>query len=159
MHFFFTLVVFGSQVAPGLILKAVFDAISDPASAAYADPGQQWGLVGLYAILQLVMLAASLGAEWYGWTFRFVVGGLLRRNLLASILRLPDQAGKILAACIAVVIMALTRLAWGRIIHYNRLTASSTDARDRFPGREFWGGAGDQDCQCRRRRNRSFSAP
>jgi ATP-binding cassette subfamily B protein len=187
VHFVFTLVVFGSQVAPGLILKAVFDAISDPASAAYANPGQLWGLVGLYAILQLVVLAASLGAEWYGWTFRFVVGGLLRRNLLASILRrsgehslpvspgeavnrfrtdvaevadfptwLPDQAGKILAACIAVVIMArinlsitlmifaplalimaLTRLAWGRIISYNRLTASSTDAVNGFLGETF----------------------
>jgi ATP-binding cassette, subfamily B, bacterial len=187
VHFVFTLVVFGSQVVPGLILKAVFDAIADPASAAYANPGQLWNLVGLYAIMQLIVLAASLGAEWYGWTFRFVVGGLLRRNLLASILRrsgehslpvspgeavnrfrtdvgevadfptwLPDQAGKILAACIAVVIMArinlsitlmifaplalimaLTRLAWGRIIHYNRLTASSTDAVTGFLGEIF----------------------
>jgi ATP-binding cassette subfamily B protein len=187
MHFVFTLVVFGSQVVPGLILKAVFDAVSDPASAAYANPGQLWSLVGLYAIMQLVVLAASLGAEWYGWTFRFVVGGLLRRNLLASILRrsgehslpvspgeavnrfrtdvgevadfptwLPDQAGKILAACIAVVIMArinlsitlmifaplalimvLTRLAWGRILHYNRLTARSTDAVTGFLGETF----------------------
>ena len=187
VHFALTLVVFGFQVVPGLILKAVFDAVSNPASAGYANLDQLWGLVGLYAILQLVTLAAALGAEWYGWTFRFIVGNLLRRNLLASILRrsgehslpvspgeavnrfrtdvgevadfptwLPDQAGKILAACIAVVIMArinlsitlmifvplalimvLTRLAWGRILHYNRLTSRSTDAVTGFLGETF----------------------
>jgi ATP-binding cassette subfamily B protein len=115
------------------------------------------------------------------------VGALLRRNLLASILRrpgdlplpvssgeaisrfhtdvpevsdfptwLPDQAGKILAAAVAVLIMArihlgitlviflpllgimaLTHLAWGRILHYNRAAARAADAVSGFLGETF----------------------
>ena len=62
VHSALTVMVFGLQVVPGLILKAVFDSVSDPASKAYAHPSQLWGLVGIYAILQVVALAASLGA-------------------------------------------------------------------------------------------------
>jgi ATP-binding cassette subfamily B protein len=187
VHFLITVIAFGLQVAPGLIVRAVFDAISSPILSSSTDPVKLWGLIGLYAGVQVITVAASLGAEWYGWTFRFVVGGLLRRNLLAIILRrsgehsppvspgeainrfrtdvgevadfptwLPDQAGKTLTASFEVLIMArinlsitlmifvplalimvLTRLAWGRILYYNRLAASATDAVTGFLGEAF----------------------
>ena len=179
-HSIFTILVFFLQVVPGLIVKSIFDSASGQAAGALS----LWALVALYMLVELVRLGLSLGSEWYGWTFRLVVGGLLRRNLFASILRrsahtplpvssgeainrfrtdvgevadfplwLPDQVGKIMAALVAVVIMArinlaitliiflpllgiiiLTRLAWGRILYYSRLSGQTTDAVTGFLG-------------------------
>lgn len=189
IHFLFTLLVFGLRIIPGLVLKAVFDGISSsPGSQAAAQPAGILGwLVALYVGAELVRLLASIGAEWYGWTFRFVIAALLRRNLFASILRrtgenplpvspgeainrfrtdvaevadfptwLPDQAGKILAAAVAIIIMArinlpmtliiflplaiiilLSRLAWGRILYYSRASGRATDAVTGFLGETF----------------------
>jgi ATP-binding cassette, subfamily B, bacterial len=180
IHSIFAILVFALQVVPGLIVKAVFDTISGAAPAPFGpilgvDP--LWWLIGLFIFTELVRLSFSIGLEWYGWTFRLVVGALVRRNLFAGILRrtgdlplpissgeainrfredvgevtdfptwLPDQVGKWIAAIIAVIIMArinltitlviflplfsiilLTRLAWGRIIHYDRVAAEKTD--------------------------------
>jgi ATP-binding cassette, subfamily B, bacterial len=180
IHSIFTILVFCLQVVPGLIVKSIFDSASGQSPGALS----LWALVALYVLVELVRLGFSLGSEWYGWTFRLVVGGLLRRNLFASILRrsahtplpvssgeainrfrtdvgevsdfplwLPDQVGKILAALVAVVIMArinlpitliiflplfaiiiFTRLAWGRILHYSRLSGQTTDAVTGFLG-------------------------
>ena len=180
IHSIFTILVFCLQVVPGLIVKSIFDSASGQAAGGLS----LWALVALYVLVELVRLGLSLGSEWYGWTFRLVVGGLLRRNLFASILRrsahnplpvssgeainrfrtdvgevadfplwLPDQVGKILAALVAVVIMArinlaitliiflpllgiiiITRLAWGRILHYSRLSGQTTDAVTGFLG-------------------------
>jgi len=181
VHSFFTIIVFGLQVVPGLIVRNLFDTISgeNPASTTASLIGVElWWLIILYILVEIVRFNLSVGSEWYGWTFRYLVGSLLRRNLFASILKkpgdqsipvssgeainrfrndvsevadfptwLPDQVGKWIAAGIAVVIMAqinlmitlviffpligimlLTRLAWGRIIHYNQVSVSATDA-------------------------------
>jgi ATP-binding cassette subfamily B protein len=132
-------------------------------------------------------LLIALGSEWYGWSFRLLVGGLLRSNLFASILRrpgdqplpvssgeaihrfrndvgevsdfptwLPDQVGKWIAAAAAIGIMmqinwqitliifiplfgviGLTRLAWGRILLYDRLSAEAGDHVSGFLGEMF----------------------
>lgn len=69
---------------------------------------------------------------------------------------IPDQVGKWIAALIAVIIMAsinwvitlviflpligvgfLTRLAWGRILHYDRASGRATDAVTGFLGESF----------------------
>ena len=181
IHSLFTILVFAEQVVPGLIVKGVFDGISGVGAPGTAVLG---GTIALYVLVELARLALSIGLEWYGWTFRLLVGALLRSNLLASILRrtgdtplpvssgeainrfrsdvgevadfptwLPDQVGKWIAAGVAVVIMArinltitlviflplfgiigLTRLAWGRILHYNRVSVSATDAVTGFLG-------------------------
>jgi len=180
IHSIFTILGFCLQVVPGLIVKSIFDSASGQAASALS----LWALITLYGLVELVRLGLSLGSEWYGWTFRLVVGGLLRRNLFASILRrsahtplpvssgeainrfrtdvgevadfplwLPDQVGKILAALVAVVIMArinlsitmiiflplftiviITRLTWGRILYYSRLSGQTTDAVTGFLG-------------------------
>jgi ATP-binding cassette, subfamily B, bacterial len=96
MHTFFTVLVFGLQIVPGLIVKSVFDTISGAASAPRGDwlgVDALWWIVTLYILSELARLVLSIGGEWYGWTFRFMVGALLRSNLLASILRRRgDQA-------------------------------------------------------------------
>jgi ATP-binding cassette subfamily B protein len=138
IHFVFTILVFAEQLAPGLIVKAVFDGISgQPAPISIG-----W-LIVVYVLIEIVRLFASLGAEWYGWTFRMLTSATLRANLFASILRrpgdlplpvssgealnrfrndedmgeicdfptwIPDQVGKWIAAGIAVGIMAQINL-------------------------------------------------
>jgi len=183
IHSAFAILFFGFQVLPGLIEKSVFDRLSSAAPATI----NLWLLIALYVSVELARLLTAIGTEWYGWSFRLVVGALLRRNLFASILRrrgdhalpvspgeainrfrtdvaevadfptwLPDQVGKWIAALIAIVIMArinltltliiflplfatigLTRLAWGRILHYNRAVGRTTDAVTGFLGEAF----------------------
>jgi ATP-binding cassette, subfamily B, bacterial len=190
LHSFFTILAFGLQVVPGLIVKAIFDEISGAAPlAAQTIFGVHmlWWLIILYVLVEVARLLLFFGSEWYGWTFRLVIGALLRRNLFASILRrsgeqplnvsageainrfrsdvgevsdfplwIPDQVGKWVAAVAAVIIMArinltitlviflplfgamlFTRLAWGRILHYNRASAQAADAVTGFLGEAF----------------------
>ena len=96
LHTFFTVLVFFLQIVPGLIVKSVFDTISGAAPApggAWLGVDALWWIVAFYVLVELARLALSIGSEWYGWTFRFMVGALLRSNLLASILRRSgDQA-------------------------------------------------------------------
>lgn len=189
-HSLCVVIVFGLQIFPGLLLKAVFDALGGGAGAAglpiIGPVAVGWAIV-LFVAVELARAAGAFGVEWTGWTYRRVVAALLRSNLLASILRrpgnrplpvstgeainrfrndvgevadfptwLPDQAGKILAAVVAIVIMArinlpitlvifaplagimvITRLAWGRILHYQRISAQATDAVTGFLGEMF----------------------
>jgi ATP-binding cassette, subfamily B, bacterial len=183
IHFSFTLLVFGLMIVPGLIEKAIFDAITGAAPAVM----DLWLLVALFAGIEAARLVSSVGSEWYGWTFRQVCSALIRRNVFASMLQnqtpsqasispgeainrlrsdvsevsdfptwLPDQAGKILAAAVAIVIMArinltitlviflplvsvmvITRLAWGRMLHYRRESGQAADAVTGFLGEVF----------------------
>ena len=90
IHTIFTLLLFSLQIVPGLIIKAVFDAINTVGSGGGdTDSRMQaiYGLVGLYVLTGVAQLVLGLGSEYYGWTFRLKVGALLRRNLFASILR------------------------------------------------------------------------
>jgi ATP-binding cassette subfamily B protein len=187
VHTLLTILVFSSQILPGLIVKTIFDHLSgqglDPSASnlwptiPMTGPSMLGWLVGLYVVVEVVRIGLSFGAEWFGWTFRLAVGNLLRRNLFASILRrpgdqplpvspgeavhrfysdvgevadfptwLPDQLGKWIAAGVAIAIMAsihltitliiflplvftilLTRLAWGKILHYNAVAAREAD--------------------------------
>jgi len=183
IHSLAVIVVFVTRVVPGLIAKAVFDGISGTA----AMPTGLWGLIALYVAVELGRLALSFGDIWGGVTFRLGAGGLLRRNIFASILRrrgdqallvspgeainrlrhdvaetadfptwLPDQTGKILSSAVAIVIMAridlaitlvifipmlgavaLSRLAWGRVLHYYGTTSKAADAVTGFLGEIF----------------------
>jgi len=190
-HSLFVIFVFSLQIFPGLIEKAIFDTITgaSPATAGLprADQTGVWWLIALFVGIEVARALGSFGGEWTGWTYRRVVGALLRSNLFASILRrpgdrplpvspgeainrfrndvgevadfptwLPDQIGKILAALVAIVIMAridltitvvifvplaaiivVTRLAWGRILRYQRASAEATDAVTGFLGELF----------------------
>jgi ATP-binding cassette, subfamily B, bacterial len=141
VHFLLTVLVFSFQLFPGLIQKAVFDSISAGPNGPAPAASDLWGLIALLVAVEAARLLASIGYEWYGWTFRLLCAAMLRRNMLASLLRragrdlpvspgeainrfrsdvgevtdfptwLPDQAGKILAAGAALAIMARINLA------------------------------------------------
>lgn len=73
------------QIVPGLIEKSVFDTLTRVAPATLSI----WGLIALYASVELGRQATSFGQIWGDVTFRYTTGALLRRNLFASILRRP----------------------------------------------------------------------
>ena len=49
-------------------------------------------LIALYLSVGLARMVAAYGETWMGRTFRYRVGALLRRNLLAAHLRRPGAA-------------------------------------------------------------------
>ncbi len=205
IHSLAVIVVFTTRVVPGLIAQAVFDGVSGAAAA----PISLWGLIALYVAVELGRLALSFGDIWGGVTFRLGTGGLLRRNIFASILRrrgdqalpvssgeainrlrhdvgetadfptwLPDQTGKILSSVVAIVIMAridlgitlvifvpmlgavaLSRLAWGRVLHYYDTTRQSSRRRHRLSRRDIRRRPGGQGRRRRGRRRRSPAHP
>src|SRR2546425_8985349 len=89
VHSAFVILFFFLQVLPGLIQKSVFDSITG------AQPAEitLWLLIALYIGVELARLITSVGVDWFGWTFRFAVGMLLRRNLFDSLLRRRGATG------------------------------------------------------------------
>src|SRR5689334_19108233 len=74
-----------APVALGLVAQAVFDTITGDAPATLGV----WALVALYIAIGLGQLAISFGSVWADVTFRYGVGGLVRHNMFASLLRRP----------------------------------------------------------------------
>jgi ATP-binding cassette subfamily B protein len=168
------------RVVPGLIEKEVFDTLTHAAPATIG----LWALIASYVSVELARLATSYGRIWCDTTFRMVVGGLLRRNVLAGILRrpgavplpvsggealsrlrddvaetadfptwIPDSAGHLVAAGVAIAIMAhinltitlviflpligviaIARLAWDRFLVYSRAARVAESAVTGFLG-------------------------
>ncbi len=75
----------GSRVLPGLVEKAVFDTITGQAMLRV----DLWALIAAYAGIGLARMASTYAEAFSGWTFRYVVGALVRRNLFAALLRRP----------------------------------------------------------------------
>ncbi len=75
----------GSMALPGLLEKSVFDTITKSAPVGLS----LWMLIALYISLGLARLVSNYVETWAGYTFRYTVGALMRRNLLASLLRRP----------------------------------------------------------------------
>jgi ATP-binding cassette, subfamily B, bacterial len=100
LHFMFALLIFAEQLAPGLIVKAIFDRLA--AQGNQSDVTFLWAMIALYLGIELARLFVAIGYEYYGMTFRLLVSSLLRANLLASILRrrsdqpLPVSSGEAL---------------------------------------------------------------
>lgn len=72
-------------LVPGLIVRGIFDQLSGAASAQ-ADA---WGLVALLVGVSVARVSALIGAVMAETTTQFLVSTLLRRNLLAHILKRP----------------------------------------------------------------------
>lgn len=105
IHSGFTLMFFFKEVLPGLIVKSIFDNISNVPGAHPLLPPllgipSLWWAIGLYVLIGVVQVALGIGYEWYGWTFRSLVATMLTSNLFASILRrrgdqiLPISSGE-----------------------------------------------------------------
>src|SRR5688572_1245828 len=100
LYFLFTLLIFAEQLAPALIVKAIFDHLSG--QGAQGDVTFLWGMIALYLGIEMACLFVAIGYEYYGMTFRLLLSSLLGSNLLASILRrrsdqpLPVSSGEAL---------------------------------------------------------------
>ncbi len=98
IHSAFTLAIFFKDVLPGLIVKSIFDNISNAPGAHPLVPpflgiDSLWWAIGLYVLIGVVQVSLGIGYEWFGWTFRSLVAMMLTSNLFASILRRRgDQA-------------------------------------------------------------------
>jgi len=103
LHSILTIIVYTEQLAPGLIIKAVFDGLSGQTPAgSWLGISLLWWWIALFVVVELARVLVSIGYEWFGMTFRLRAGALLRANLLASILRragdlpLPVSSGEAL---------------------------------------------------------------
>ncbi|HEU4743974.1 MAG TPA: ABC transporter ATP-binding protein [Anaerolineales bacterium] len=100
LYFLFSLLIFAEQLAPGLIVKTIFDRLSG--QVVQSDVTFLWGMIALYLGIEVARLLVAIGYEYYGMTFRLLVSSLLRANLIASILRrrsdqpLPVSSGEAL---------------------------------------------------------------
>jgi ATP-binding cassette, subfamily B, bacterial len=100
LYFLFSLLIFAEQLAPGLIVKTIFDRLSG--QGLQSDVTFLWSLIALYLGIEMARLFVAIGYEYYGMTFRLLVSSLLRANLVASILRrrsdqpLPVSSGEAL---------------------------------------------------------------
>jgi len=76
------------RILPGWIEKSIFDTLSGAAPARV----NIWTLVAFYASAEIFRLVLTFGDIWSDVTFRYLTGGLMRRNLFAAILsRRLDQ--------------------------------------------------------------------
>ena len=105
LHFIFSILVFAEQLAPGLIIKAIFDRLSGavgPENNQLLGLNFLWWLIILYLLIEFARLFLAIGYEWFGMTFRLLNFTLLNSNLFGSILRrrgdqpLPVSAGEAL---------------------------------------------------------------
>lgn len=100
LYFLFSLLIFAEQLAPGLIIKTIFDRLST--QGAQGNVAFLWGMIALYLGIEMARLFVAIGYEYYGMTFRLLTTSLLRSNLMASILRrrsdqpLPVSSGEAL---------------------------------------------------------------
>ncbi len=89
VHSLCHILVLASPVFPGLLEKAIFDTATGAAPAALGLST----LIALYVSVELARLALSFGDIYADVTFRYLAGGLLRRNVFASILRRTSDLG------------------------------------------------------------------
>jgi ATP-binding cassette subfamily B protein len=106
IHSIFALILQAQQLAPGLIIKAIFDRLTGqdlpPGDGQILGiPSVLW-LIILYLVIEIARLFAAIGFEWFGMTYRLLNEVLLGSNLFASILRrrsdqpLPVSSGEAL---------------------------------------------------------------
>jgi ABC-type multidrug transport system fused ATPase/permease subunit len=88
LHSLFHILFIVAPIGLGLVEKAFFDTITGAAPAGVS----LWTLVALYVGVGLAQLSVSFADIWYEVTFRRDAQILLRRNLLASLLRRPGAA-------------------------------------------------------------------
>ncbi|HLJ68496.1 MAG TPA: ABC transporter ATP-binding protein [Chloroflexota bacterium] len=82
---FFTFLLVGGEIVPGLIVQGVFDRLTGHQTAGFGIAT----LVALFVALEVARFATSFGHDWGYVTFVLTGGALLRRNILAAILNRP----------------------------------------------------------------------
>jgi ATP-binding cassette subfamily B protein len=85
LHCVFHILYIVAPVGLGLIERAVFDGLTGDVTAGI----NLWTLLALYVGVGLAQVVASFGDVYHEATFRYSTITLLRRNLLAGLLRRP----------------------------------------------------------------------
>lgn len=93
-------VLFGSNVLPGLLVQAFFDHLSGAAAADATKPVQVgvWGLLGLLGAVEVGRAVVYITRVYGEETFRCYGWMLLRSNIFANILKRPGAARLPIAA-------------------------------------------------------------
>jgi ATP-binding cassette subfamily B protein len=80
-----------SRLVPGLIEKRIFDRLAGLSPAGGISPAltDLWGLFALLAAVETARIVANLAGAWTDVTYRLGIEALLRKNILANILRRP----------------------------------------------------------------------
>jgi ATP-binding cassette, subfamily B, bacterial len=73
------------QVIPGIVIKAIFDRLTGHEAAGFGIPA----LIALFVAIETARFAISFSEVWSYVTFFLTTGALLRRNILAAIMRRP----------------------------------------------------------------------
>lgn len=73
------------RIIPGLIEKAIFDTLLGATPITFS----LWWLIVLYVSFELARLSTTFGEVWSSTTFRYMLGAMLRSNVIASVLRRP----------------------------------------------------------------------
>ena len=73
------------QVIPGIVIKAIFDRLMGHEAAGFGIPA----LIALFVAIETARFAISFSEVWSYGTFFLTTGALLRRNILAAIMRRP----------------------------------------------------------------------
>jgi ATP-binding cassette, subfamily B, bacterial len=76
-------------IIPGLVERAIFDSLTGAQPATLGI----WTLIALYVSVELARLGANFGQDYMLVTFQLLCGALLRKNLVASLLRRPGARG------------------------------------------------------------------
>jgi ATP-binding cassette, subfamily B, bacterial len=76
-------------IIPGLVERAIFDSLTGAQPAVLGI----WTLIALYVSVELARLGANFGQDYMLVTFQLLCGALLRKNLVASLLRRPGAQG------------------------------------------------------------------
>ncbi|HZU11969.1 MAG TPA: ABC transporter ATP-binding protein [Chloroflexota bacterium] len=85
VYFLAAFFALAGQLIPGVIVKAVFDRLTGHGAVGLGLPA----LIALFIAIETARFASSFAQVWTGVTFRRTTGALLRRNMLAAILRRP----------------------------------------------------------------------
>lgn len=84
-NLFAWMVIHMAPLVPGLITKAFFDSLE----GSYDFPYGVWGIAALLAGAALARIALIACGFWTDASYRFRISTLLRRNMLAHVLREP----------------------------------------------------------------------
>src|SRR5690348_13473866 len=80
-----TFIFVAGEILPGLVVQAIFDRLTGHQAAAFGIPT----LIAIFVAIEVGRFAVTFGRVWGDVTFRLTTGALLRRNILAAILRRP----------------------------------------------------------------------
>ncbi|GAB4121726.1 MAG: ABC transporter ATP-binding protein [Roseiflexaceae bacterium] len=88
IHSLFHILFLAAPILLGLVEREIFNQISANKPATF----DLWSLIALYSAVGVIWLCTSFPDVWAGAGFRATVGGVVRRNMFAALLRRPGAS-------------------------------------------------------------------